>query len=67
MSELHDLALRSADQARNDFYAIQSELEVIQAQLARVPTRRSMLDLTALTILSTAVIVLLGEWLLFHS
>jgi hypothetical protein len=30
-----------ADQARADFAAIESELEVIQKQLARLPTRQS--------------------------
>ena len=39
MSDLHDLALSQADKARSDFYAIESDLEVIQKLLARVPTR----------------------------
>jgi hypothetical protein len=34
--------LRQADQARTDFGAIESELEVIQKQLARLPTRREL-------------------------
>jgi hypothetical protein len=34
--------LRQADQARTDFAAIESELEVIQKQLARLPTRREL-------------------------
>jgi hypothetical protein len=33
-------SLRQADQACTDFAAIESELEVIQKQLARLPTRR---------------------------
>jgi hypothetical protein len=39
MSEIYSLALLQADKARTDFYAIESQLEVIQKQLARVPTR----------------------------
>jgi hypothetical protein len=35
----HHLALRQADQARGDFYAIHDELEFIKQQLARLPTR----------------------------
>jgi len=36
------LALRQPDQARTDFAAIESDLEVIQKQLARLPTRREL-------------------------
>ena len=36
------IALRQADQARADFAAIESELEVIQKQLSRLPTRREL-------------------------
>jgi hypothetical protein len=34
--------LRQADQARTDFAAIESDLEVIQKQLSRLPTRREL-------------------------
>jgi hypothetical protein len=40
MSDIHILALRKADQVRTDFAAIESQLEVIQIQLSRLPTRR---------------------------
>ena len=40
MSEIHTLALRQADQARTDCALIESDLEVIQKQLARLPTHR---------------------------
>ena len=36
--------LRQADQARTDFAAIESELELIQKQLARLTTRRELGD-----------------------
>jgi hypothetical protein len=32
--------LRQADQARTEFAAIESELQVIQKELSRLPTRR---------------------------
>jgi hypothetical protein len=34
------LTLRQADQARAVLYAIHDELEIIKAQLTRLPTRR---------------------------
>jgi hypothetical protein len=34
--------LRQADQARTDFAAVAFDLEVIQKQLARLPTRREL-------------------------
>jgi hypothetical protein len=34
--------LRRANQVRTDFAAIESELEVIQKQLSRLPTRREL-------------------------
>ena len=42
MSDIHILALQQADQARTDLAAIESELEVIQKQLSRLPTRREL-------------------------
>ena len=39
-------------QTRTDFAAIESELEVIQKQLARLPTRRELAG-TAICIIST--------------
>ena len=36
------LTLRQADQARTDFAAIESNLEFIMSQLARVPTREAV-------------------------
>ena len=40
--QTHTLALRQADQAHTDFAAIESDLEVIQKQLSRLPTRREL-------------------------
>jgi hypothetical protein len=35
----YPLALRQADQARSDFAAIESDLQFVVSQLARLPTR----------------------------
>jgi hypothetical protein len=42
MSDLHILELRQADQARTEFAAIESDLEIIQAQLRDCRTRREL-------------------------
>jgi hypothetical protein len=39
MSDEHILTLRQADRARTDFALIDSDLELIMGQLARLPTR----------------------------
>ncbi len=38
----HDFVLRQADAARDDFAAIQDNLEFIKIQLARLPTRNEV-------------------------
>ena len=56
----HSFTLRPADQARTDIAAIESELEVIQAQLARLPTRRELAQTALLATLTGAALVLVG-------
>jgi hypothetical protein len=51
-SEILELAFR----ARTDFAAIESDLEVIQKQLARLPTRRELAR-TAFGIISATMIL----------
>jgi hypothetical protein len=58
MSDERTLTLRQAEEARADFYVIETELEVIKAQLARVPTRAYVCRL-ALTA-TAAVCALIG-------
>jgi hypothetical protein len=48
--------LRQADQARTDLAAIESELEAIQIQLSRLPTRRELAG-TALGIIFATMIL----------
>ena len=59
MSERYPLALRQADQARTDFAAIESDLQFVMGQLARLPTRRDLAKATLGIIISTAALVIL--------
>jgi hypothetical protein len=52
------IALRQADQARTDFAAIESDLEMIMARLARVPTRMELARAALGIIFCTAMIVI---------
>lgn len=61
MSYLDDLALRTADQARTDFAALETELEVIQIS-SRIPTRAyfcRMLFLASASIWALPAVLLL--------
>jgi hypothetical protein len=66
MPDEHHLTLRQADQERSDFYAIGVELEIVKAQLARLPTRKELAGLTLLATLTTAALVLAGIEVLFR-
>jgi hypothetical protein len=46
------LTLRQADQARADLYAIHDELEIIQQQIAPLPTRREVARITLIAALA---------------
>ena len=48
---------RQADQARADLYEIHDELEIIQQQLARLPTRRDIACLALIAVLAGAALV----------
>jgi hypothetical protein len=49
-----------ADQARTDFAAIESELEVVQKQLARLPTRRELAGTAIGIIFATMMLMALS-------
>jgi hypothetical protein len=66
MPDDHPFTLRQVDLARSDFAAIQDDLEFLKAQLARVPTRRNVLEMAIAGALWAAALVLVREWLLFH-
>ena len=59
MSDKHTLTLCQADQARTDFALIESNLEFISGQLARLPTRRDLAMAALGIIISTAALVIL--------
>jgi hypothetical protein len=62
MSEEYPLTLRQADEARTDFAAIESDLQFVMGQLARLPTRaylcRTLLLATASVWALLAVLLL---------
>jgi hypothetical protein len=66
MRDEHAFTLRQADQARTDIAAIESEPEVIQAQLARLPTRRELAQTVLLATLTGGALVLVGIEALFR-
>ena len=59
MPDEHTLTLRQADQARTDFAAIESDLQFVMGQLARLPTRRDLAKAALGIIISTAALVIL--------
>jgi len=58
-------ALPQADQARTDFASIESELEIIQKQLA-LPTRRELAGTALGIIFATAALVILWDEAAWH-
>jgi hypothetical protein len=60
MPNKHPLALRQADQARTDFGAIESDLQFLMGQLARIPTRKEQARNTLGIIFATAMLTTLA-------
>jgi hypothetical protein len=60
MPEENILTLRRADQARTDFALVESNLELIMAQLARIPTRKEQARNTLGIIFATAMLTTLA-------
>ena len=59
MADQNILTLRQADQARTDFALIESNLELLAGQLARLPARRDLAKAALGIIISTAALVIL--------
>ena len=60
----YPLALRQADQARSDFTAIESELQFVMSQLARLPTHAYLCRMLLLTTVSLwALLWAVALWL----
>ena len=60
MSERYPLAFHQADQARTDFATIESDLQFLMAQLARIPTRKEQARNTLGIIFATATLTTLA-------
>ena len=59
MPDEHAFTLRQIGQTRTDFAIIETELEAIHAQLARLPTRGDLAKTALGIILSTPVLAIL--------
>jgi hypothetical protein len=66
MSAEYPLTLRQADQARTDFALIESNLEFLAGQLARVPTRGDLAKAALGIIFCSAVLTTLFVWIVWH-
>ena len=60
------LTLRDADQARTDFALIESNLEFLAGQLARVPTRGDLAKTALGIIFCSAILTTLFVWIAWH-
>ena len=60
MPEGRTFTLHQADQARTDFYGLESELGVVKAQLTPLLTRCELAQAALAIIFATAVLVLAG-------
>ena len=66
MTDQRQFTLRQIDQARSDFALIESNLEFIAGQLARLPTRRDLAKAALGIIISTAALVILWAEVFWH-
>jgi len=66
MPDEDSFTLRQIDQARSDFAAIESDLEFVMSQLARLPTRKELARTALGIIFCTAVVTTLFVWFAWH-
>jgi hypothetical protein len=66
MPDQNTLTLRQADQARTDFAAIESDLQFVMGQLARLPTRGDLAKVALGIIFCSAVFTTLFVWIAWH-
>ena len=66
MPDNNTLALQQADQATTDFALIESNLEFLAGQLARVPTRGDLAKAALGIIFCSAVFTTLFVWIVWH-
>jgi hypothetical protein len=58
MYDEHSLMLRQIDQARADFGALVDDLDILKAQLARIPTRKELARIALAIIFGAAGLVI---------
>ena len=63
MSDEHILTLRQADQARTDFATLESDLQFLMGQVARLPTRGDLAKTALGIIFCSAVFTTLFCWI----
>ena len=66
MTKQYPLTLRQAAEARSDFAAIESDLQFVMGQLARVPTRGDLARAALGIIFCSAVFTTLFVWIAWH-
>ena len=66
MTDEHTLALRQADQARIDIALVDSNLEIIMTQLARLPTRGDLACAALGITFCSAVVTTFSVWFVWH-
>jgi hypothetical protein len=66
MTNQYPLTLRQADQARTDFALLESDLELMARQLARLPTRGQLAQAALGIIFCSAVLTTLFVWIACH-
>jgi hypothetical protein len=60
MTDQHQFTLRQIDQTRTDFATIESDLQFLMGQLARIPTRKEQARNTLGIIFATAMLTTLA-------
>jgi hypothetical protein len=60
MTDQHQFTLRQIDQTRTDFAMIESDLQFLMGQLARIPTRKEQARNTLGIIFATATLTTLA-------
>ena len=66
MRDENIVQLRAADEARTDFALIESNLEFLAGQLARVPTRGDLAKTALGIIFCSAILTTLFVWIAWH-
>jgi hypothetical protein len=66
MTDQRQFTLRQVDESRTDFAALESNLEFIAGQLARLPTRRDLARAALGIIFCSAILTTLFVWIAWH-